>query len=90
MLFLKNIYAKCAEWTLQYRSGRQLILTGLDTLSHPNTLQIIVVITALEIILPKPFHFANIKTDPEMLSGLPRALQLVLKPHLLGISLPKK
>lgn len=54
-------------------------MTGLPTLSHSNTLQIIVVVSDLEIVLPKPSHFENMETDPEMLSDLLRALHLVLK-----------
>lgn len=73
-----TICAKCAQW-IQYRPWRELILTGLPTLSHSNTLQIIVVVSGLEIVLPKLFHFENMETDPEMPSDLLRALHLVLK-----------
>lgn len=43
-----------------------------------------IVVMALEVILPKLFHFANMEIDPEMLSDLLRTLQLVLKLGLLA------
>lgn len=80
-----KICAKCAQWIIPYRPGRELILTGFPPLSYSNILQIIVVV--VEFILSKLLHFENMETDPEMLSDLLKALQLVVK---LGISLSKK
>ena len=48
---------KCAQWIIPSRPGRELILTGFPSyLSYSNTLEIIVVVIALEIILPKLLH----------------------------------
>ena len=77
-LLALTICAKYAQW-IQYRPWRELILTGLPTLSDSNTLQIIVVVSGLETVLPKLLHFENMETDPEMLNDLLRALHLVLK-----------